>query len=70
MESKGLLRRGPGGKRKGAGRKAADGATQTIAVAVSLTPEHHAKLKALGGSLWLRKIIDREFGKKSSVRVE
>lgn len=64
-ESKQSVRSARGGKRDGAGRKAADGVTKTIVVAVSLTPEYQAKFKALGGSLWLRSIIDREFDKKA-----
>lgn len=63
-ESKRYSGTGRGGRREGAGPKAKDGAINTITVAVSLTPEHRAKLKALGGSVWLRAIIDREFDKQ------
>lgn len=50
-----------GGRREGAGRKAADGVTHTVAVMVSLTESHREKLKALGGSLWLRAAIDQSY---------
>ncbi|MBU2721813.1 hypothetical protein [Acidithiobacillus ferridurans] len=53
--------KGRGGKRANAGRKAADGVTNTIQVMVSLTPEHREKFKKLGGSLWLRRMIDEQF---------
>lgn len=51
---------GRGGKREGAGRKAEDGVTHTIQVMVSMTPEHRSKFRKLGGSLWLRKMIDEK----------
>ena len=54
---------GRGGKRANAGRKAADGVTNTVQVMVSLTPEHREKFRKLGGSVWLRAMIDREFDK-------
>jgi len=52
-----------GGRRKGSGRKAVDGASNTVTVAVSLTRDHQSKLRILGGSVWLRSVIDREFSK-------
>ncbi len=54
-------RNGRGGKREGAGRKAVDGVKNTVRVMVSLTQEHHEKLKKLGGSAWLRSVIDKEY---------
>ena len=54
---------GRGGKREGSGRKAEDGATGLIIVAVTMTPEHREKFRKLGGSLWLRKVIDEKFDK-------
>jgi hypothetical protein len=53
-----------GGKREGAGRKARDGAVHLIRRNVTLTPEQARKLSILGGSLWLRFMIDREFDKE------
>ena len=53
-----------GGKRKGAGRKAKDGATDLIRRNVMITSEQSRKLTLLGGSLWLRSMIDREFDKE------
>ena len=45
-----------GGKRDGAGRKpSAD--PHTARVTVRLTPQQQAKLKALGGAVWLREQI-------------
>lgn len=43
-----------GGARKGAGRKAADGVTGVVPFNISLTPAERDKLKALGGSAWVR----------------
>lgn len=56
---------GRGGKRQGAGRKASDGATiaTTIQISARIWPEQQAKYLALGGSEWLRAVIDREFYK-------
>ncbi len=41
--------------------KAADGAQDLIRISATVTAEHHRKFKALGGSLWLRQTIDREY---------
>lgn len=55
--------KGRGGKRPGAGRKAVDGATRagTVQISALVTPEQRTKYLAMGGSAWLRAIIDREF---------
>ena len=45
-----------GGIRAGAGRKPLGNAT---IVAIRLTPEHRRKLRALGGSKWVREQIER-----------
>ncbi len=58
---------GRGGKREGAGRKAVDGVKNTVCVMVSLTQEHHEKFKKLGGSAWLRSIIDEKYGTEMSM---
>ena len=50
-----------GGARKGAGRKAVDGAKGIVVVSISITPDHKEKLKALGGSAWIRAKIDGDF---------
>ena len=47
-----------GGARKGAGVKAADGATGLVQIAVRVTPPQRAKLGRLGGSVWVRRAID------------
>ncbi|MBU2765839.1 hypothetical protein HAP94_06430 [Acidithiobacillus ferrivorans] len=54
---------GRGGKREGAGRKAADGVTiaSTVQITARVTPEQRERFLDLGGSEWLRAIIDREF---------
>ena len=56
---------GRGGKREGAGRKAPDGATvaTTVQITAMVTPAQRGRFLALGGSAWLRAIIDREFEK-------
>lgn len=54
---------GRGGKREGAGRKAQDGAAGTVRISALVMPEQRSKYLALGGSVWLRAIIDREFDK-------
>ena len=56
---------GRGGKREGAGRKAVDGATiaTTVQITALVTPTQRGRYLALGGSAWLRAIIDREFDK-------
>lgn len=47
-----------GGARKGAGVKAADGATGLVQIAVRVTPPQREKLGRLGGSVWVRRAID------------
>jgi hypothetical protein len=47
-----------GGARKGAGAKAADGATGLVQIAVRVTPQQREKLGKLGGSVWVRRAID------------
>ena len=42
------------GARKGAGLKTVDGASGVVPVNISLTPAERDKLKALGGSAWVR----------------
>lgn len=56
---------GRGGRREGAGRKAADGVTvaDTVQITARVTPEQRERFLDLGGSEWLRAIIDREFDK-------
>ena len=56
---------GRGGKRDGAGRKAPDGVTiaTTVQISALVTPAQRGRFLALGGSAWLRAIIDREFDK-------
>ena len=57
---------GRGGKREGAGRKSADGVTiaGTVQVIARVTPDQRKRFLKLGGSAWLRAVIDREFGKE------
>lgn len=64
--TKGQKGPGRGGKREGAGRKAADGATiaTTVQISARIWPEQQDKYLALGGSEWLRAMIDREFDKE------
>ena len=40
----------------GAGRKPLEGGI--VSVNITLTPAHRAKLKDLGGSAWVRKMLD------------
>lgn len=47
-----------GGARAGAGRKATDGATGLVQVAVRVTQPQREKLARLGGSAWMRGAID------------
>lgn len=56
---------GRGGKREGAGRKAEDGVTiaTTVQITARVTEEQRERFLDLGGSAWLRAIIDREFDK-------
>ncbi|MDA8154534.1 MAG: hypothetical protein M0003_17775 [Acidithiobacillus sp.] len=56
---------GRGGKRENSGRKAPDGATiaTTVQISALVTPAQRGRFLALGGSAWLRAIIDREFDK-------
>ena len=46
--------------------KAADGAQDLIRISATVTADHHRKFKALGGSLWLRQAIDREYERRKS----
>lgn len=48
-----------GGARKGAGRKTADGATGLVRVNMTICAKHRDKLEQLGGSVWLRKMIEQ-----------
>ncbi len=47
-----------GGARPGAGAKAKDGATAVERVTVCLTSGQRARLRELGGSIWVRNQID------------
>lgn len=47
-----------GGARTGAGRKAEDGATGLVQVAVRVTVSQREKLARLGGSVWMRAQIE------------
>lgn len=47
-----------GGVRPGAGRKAEDGATGLVQVAVRITYPQREKLARIGGSVWVRRAID------------
>jgi hypothetical protein len=47
-----------GGRRDNAGRKAADGAQGLIQVSVTIRPDQKAELHRLGGSVWVRKMLD------------
>jgi hypothetical protein len=51
-------RTGQGGPGRGQGRKAEDGATAVERVTVQLTPAQHDKVRANGGSVWVRSLID------------
>lgn len=48
-----------GGAGRGQGRKAADGAKHLRKVSINLTTAQAAKLKTLGGSLWVREQIEK-----------
>lgn len=48
-----------GGARPGAGRKP-EGDEATVVVPIRLRPKQKAKLKALGGSKWVRDKLDQE----------
>lgn len=56
---------GRGGRRENAGRKAQDGMTRADGVMITalVTPAQRGRYLALGGSAWLRAMIDREFDK-------
>lgn len=55
-----------GGKRPGAGRPpAADPATKMVQV--KMTPRQHAKFLELGGSRWIKRLIDAALGKLATV---
>lgn len=47
-----------GGARKGAGRKSTDGAENLQRVSVNLREDQRAKFAQLGGSAWLRALVD------------
>jgi len=51
-----------GGKRQNSGNKAKDGATgaETMQVCARIWKRQHKDFKALGGSEWLRRMIDAE----------
>lgn len=51
-----------GGKRPNSGNKAKDGATgaMTMQVCARIWKRQHKDFKALGGSEWLRRMIDAE----------
>ena len=57
---------GRGGRRENAGRKAQDGMTRADGVMITalVTPAQRGRYLALGGSAWLRAMIDREFDKQ------
>ena len=60
-----------GGKREGAGRKPSDN-PYTAQPAIRMTPAQHARLKALGGSSWVRRQIDaaeEKAGNTSAIEV-
>lgn len=52
------LRAPRGGAGRGQGRKAEDGATGLVQIAVRVTVPQREKLVRLGGSVWIRKAID------------
>lgn len=54
---------GRGGARIGAGRIATDGATDLLRTSVVIRHDQRAKLARLGGSAWLRTMIDQEAAK-------
>lgn len=55
-----------GGKQPGAGRPpAADPATKMATI--KMTPSQHAKFLELGGSRWVKRLIDAAFGKLVAV---
>jgi hypothetical protein len=47
-----------GGRRSGQGRKAEDGAAGVVRVTIQLTPAQRDKVRANGGSAWVRGLID------------
>ena len=47
-----------GGRRSGQGRKAEDGAKGVVRVTIQLTPAQRDKVRANGGSAWVRGLID------------
>lgn len=48
-----------GGPRIGAGLKAKDGATDLVRVNMTIMATQREKLDRLGGSVWLRSMIDK-----------
>mgnify|MGYP000036944194 FL=1 len=48
-----------GGARPGAGRPVGTAKPETAPVAIRLTAAHRAKLKELGGVIWLRRMLDK-----------
>lgn len=55
-----------GGRQPGAGRKpAADPAVKLATI--KMTPTQHAKFLELGGSRWVKRLIDNSLGKLSKI---
>jgi hypothetical protein len=54
-----------GGKRKGAGRKPSLNPASKL-VTMKVTPEQHKKFLALGGSRWVKRLIDEAVKPPSS----
>lgn len=48
-----------GGRRKGAGRPKSH--IKTIGIKITLPLEYHSMLKYLGGSKWVKAMIDRHY---------
>lgn len=55
-----------GGKQPGAGRKPATDPATKLAT-MKLTPSQHAKFLELGGSRWVKRLIDTALGKLAAV---
>ena len=49
-----------GGSREGAGRKAADGATDLVMISARVTEQQRDAYRQLGGSVWLRAKITED----------
>ncbi len=52
-----------GGRRENAGRKAEDGAADLCTICVNIRDDQRQAFLLLGGSTWVRKMIDREVSK-------